>query len=195
MATDAVFDAGKGEPAWPADAVEVGRIHGAWGIKGWFKVQAYAADPQALYSSRRWFLRPSEDVRTGVRPLPSLLKITHAREHGDGLVAAAQEIADREAAEALQGARVFVPRASFPTAAPDEYYWVDLIGCDVFNRRGEALGKVTDLIDTGPHAVLRLKAPGGAIGDDERLIPFVSAYVDTVDIVARRIVVDWGLDY
>lgn len=44
-----------GEPAWPGDAVEVGSIIGAWGVKGWIRVQAYAADPQAVFSSKRWF--------------------------------------------------------------------------------------------------------------------------------------------
>ena len=106
------------------------------------------------------------------------------------VVAAAQEVPDRSAAEALKGARVFVARSSFPTAGTDEYYWVDLIGCTVFNRDGVTLGTVADLTDTGAHSVLRVVQ-----GDDERLIPFVAAYVDTVDLQARRIGVDWGLDY
>ena len=44
----------------PADAVEVGRILDAWGVKGWFRVLPYSADPQALFSSKRWYLQPSE---------------------------------------------------------------------------------------------------------------------------------------
>ena len=44
----------------PADAIEVGRIADAWGIKGWFKVLPHSADPQALFSSTRWYLQPSE---------------------------------------------------------------------------------------------------------------------------------------
>ena len=172
---------------FPADAVEVGRIVGAWGVKGWFKVQPFAADPQALFSSKRWYLRPPDGP--GAKP-PPLLKITQSREHGGVVVAGAHEVPDRSAAEALKGARVFVPRASFPTAAPDEYYWVDLIGCAVSNREGADLGRVADLLETGAHSVLRVVQ-----GDTERLIPFVAAYVDTVDLPTRRITVDWGLDY
>ena len=48
------------EPAFPDDAVEVGRILGAWGVKGWLKVQPFSADPKALFSARRWFLKPPE---------------------------------------------------------------------------------------------------------------------------------------
>ena len=60
-------------------------------------------------------------------------------------------------AEALRGAQGFVPRSSFPTAGDDEYYWVDLIGLDVVNREGVALGRVKDLMATGPQTVLVLQ--------------------------------------
>ncbi len=188
------------DPAWPEDAVEVGRIADAWGVKGWFKVQAFASDPQALFSSKRWFIRPPEPVqgavkRPGVAPLPSLLKITEAREHGDTIVAKAQEHDDRSAAEALRGARIFIARSSFPTADPDEFYWVDLIGLNVVNREGQALGTVVGLIDTGPHSVIRVQPEPGAKEEAERLIPFVSAYVDEVSLADKRITVDWGLDF
>ncbi len=179
--------------AWPGDAVEVGRIVDAYGVKGWIKIQPFSTDPQALFSSRRWFLAPPDEPRPEAARAswPALLKITAAREHGDCVVAAAQEVGDRTAAEALRGGRIFVSRASFPSADPDEFYWVDLIGLAVINRRGEVLGTVAGLIDTGPHSVLRVTTEGA----DERLIPFVAAYVDDVDLQQRRITVDWGLDY
>lgn len=184
-------------PELPADAIEVGRVVGAWGIKGAFKVLAHASDPQALFSSRRWHLQPPEGPR---RPaLPPLLRITQAREQAGVVVASAQEIDDRSAAEGLTGARVFVSRASFPTASPDEYYWIDLIGLAVVNRDGVALGVVIDLIDTGAHSVLRMRRPeataDAAPETAERLIPFVAAYIDDVDLATQVIRVDWGLDY
>ena len=187
------------DPTWPEDAVEVGRIVGAWGVKGGIKVLPYSSDPKALFSSRRWFLKAPAALRPAPAPaatVPALLKITDAREHGDGVVATAQEVPDRTTAESLKGALVFVARSSFPTAASDEYYWVDLIGLSVVNREGQTLGTVTDLLDTGPHSVLRVAVPEPAPeGEAERLIPFVAAYVDKVDLPERRITVDWGLDY
>jgi 16S rRNA processing protein RimM len=182
------------DPSWPDDAVEVGRIVGAWGVKGGIKVLPYSSDPKALFSSRRWFIKPPATPRSA--EVPALLKITGAREQGDGVVATAQEVPDRNAAEALKGALVFVARSSFPTAGNDEYYWVDLIGLSVVNREGQLLGTVSDLLDTGPHSVLRVAVPDPKPNDElERLIPFVSAYIDDVDLNARRITVDWGLDY
>ncbi len=63
------------------------------------------------------------------------------------------------------------------------------------NREDQALGTVTGLLDTGAHSVLRVLPEGGRGEADERLIPFVAQYVDDVDLPARRIRVDWGLDY
>lgn len=189
------------DATWPDDAVEVARVLDAWGIKGWLRIQPHAGDPQALLAARRWFLQPPADRPrpAGAAPLPPVLNITLVKEHGDGLVASAREVADRNGAEALRGARIFVPRASFPKTADDEFYWVDLIGLEVVNRDGAALGRVEELFDTGAHSVLRVvQAVPDADGRDrsvERLIPFVSAYVDSVDLPGRRIVADWGLDY
>ena len=214
--------------SWPEDAIEVGRILGAWGIKGGIKVLPFASDPQALIAAKRWFLKPAESVKPPsassanplkpgkpvvvpahktpaqkaalAAPLPFALNVQGVRDQGDALVATAPEIPDRDAAEAMKGVRVFVSRSTFPAPDPDEFYWIDLIGLSVANREGVALGDVIGLIDTGPHCVLRVKS--AAAGDvpaepaaDERLIPFVEAYVDSVDLPGRRIVVDWGLDY
>jgi 16S rRNA processing protein RimM len=177
----------------PADAIEVGRIADAWGIKGWFKVLPYSASPEALFSSKRWFLQPAE---RGAKTFSGtvLLKIKEAKEHSDSVVATSAEVPDRNAAELLKGARIFVSRASFPTPETDEYYWVDLIGLDVVNREGVALGAVRELLHTGPQTVLVLayEEEGKA---KERMIPFVSAYIDTVDLAGRRITADWQPDY
>jgi 16S rRNA processing protein RimM len=104
------------EPGFPEDAVEVGRIVGAWGVKGWIRVQPFSSDPQALFSSKRWFVRPPETAAPRTLPdWPTLLRVVQAREHGDAVVAGVHDITDRNAAEALRGGRVFVSRSSFPT--------------------------------------------------------------------------------
>ena len=106
------------------------------------KVLPYPRDPQALVLVEA--LVPA-CARSGCarRPLPcrALLQDHRTPEHGDAVVARRADVADRNAAEALRGARIFVPRSSFPTAGDDEYYWVDLIGLAVVNREGCALGR------------------------------------------------------
>ena len=177
----------------PPDAIEVGRIADAWGIQGWFKVVPYSADPEALFSSKRWYLMPAErgpQTFAGV----ARLAIRQAKEHSGAVVASAHDIDDRTSAEALRGARIFVARSSFPTAGVDEYYWVDLIGLEVVNRQDETLGTVRELLATGPQTVLVLDyLHDGKLC--ECMIPFVSVYIDAVDLDARRIRVDWQHDY
>jgi 16S rRNA processing protein RimM len=188
----------------PADAIEVGRILDAWGIKGWFKVLPHSASPEALFSSKRWFLLPPERSAKPRRATeaaalldwtaPLLLRVKEAKDHSDSVVANSADIPDRNAAESLKGARIFVPRSSFPTPEDGEFYWVDLIGLQVVNREGVVLGEVRDLLSTGPQTVLVLQAEEGGKAV-ERMIPFVSVYVDRVDTQARCITVDWQADY
>ena len=97
------------DPAWPDDAIEVGRIVDAWGLKGWIKVQPFASDPQALFSARRWFILPPE--KPGVaRPatvagaLPTRLKITQVKDHGEVVVALAQILGQLTGQDAMRAA-------------------------------------------------------------------------------------------
>ena len=177
----------------PADAVEVGRIADAWGVKGWFKALSHSADPQALFSSKRWFILPSE---RGAKTFAGVLKlaIKEAKTHSGTVVATAQDVDDRSAAEALRGARIFISRASFPTAGKDEFYWVDLIGLYVVNREGIQLGEVKELLSTGAQTVLVMEYELEG-KTQERMIPFVAVYVDDVDLAKRVIMVDWQADY
>ncbi len=177
----------------PADAIEVGRILDAWGVKGWFKILSYSADSEALFSSKCWFLMPSEQGAknfTGV----GKLAIKEAKIHSGAVVACAQAVDDRSAADKFRGARIFISRSSFPAAEKDEYYWVDLIGLDVVNREGESLGIVHELLSTGAQTVLVIDylLDGKT---QQRMIPFVAVYVDDVDLKARRILVDWQADF
>ncbi len=171
----------------------VGRIVDAWGIKGGLKVQAYSTDADALFSAKRWYLKS-----TGPKPVQLVLAVRSVREQGEGIVATAEGVDDRNAAESLRGHEIHIPRSEFPRTPDGEYYWVDLIGLDVVNREAQTLGRVIGLIDTGPHAVLRILPTGveePAKPDQERLIPFVAAFVDDVSLEAKRITVDWGLDF
>ncbi len=177
----------------PADAVEVGRIADAWGIKGWFKVTPFSADSGALFSSKSWFLLPAEK---GARLFSGVVRVTiaEAKNHSGVVVASIKEVSDRNAAESLRGSRVFVPRACFPVTQENEYYWVDLIGLDVVNREGVGLGQVKELLSTGAQTVLVIEYEQDGKSFD-RMIPFVSVYIDDVDLPKRCISVDWQPDF
>ncbi len=186
----------------PGDALEVGRILDAWGVKGWVKVHPHSTDPEALFSAKSWFLQvPDAKFRPGFTAFSGTvsLNVDEAKTHSGSVVAKFTGLDDRNAAEALRGARIFLSRSSFPAASTDEYYWVDLIGLNVVNREGVALGCVRDLMATGPHSVLCVEyadsQEDGTSTTSERMIPFVSVYVDAVDIAGKCITVDWQPDY
>ncbi|WP_211097362.1 MULTISPECIES: ribosome maturation factor RimM [Oxalobacteraceae] len=172
----------------PDDLVLVGYVAGAYGIKGWVRIRPYSSDADALLHAKTWWLD---------KPALRDVDMMQAKIHGEDVVAQLMGVADRDAAEALKGAAVQVRRSHFPPLSDDEFYWIDLIGLSVENLQGESLGTVADLMDNGAHPILRVLEPVTPGGDkpQEHLIPFVDQFVKTVDQSARKITVDWGLDY
>lgn len=189
----------------PASAVELGRIAGAWGVRGWLKIHSHSADAQALLAAPEWF------IQTQRLPLPVQtysIPIAQARWHGDTIVAHTPLIADRDAAQALQGARIFVLREHFPPPAEGEFYWVDLIGLRVQNPDGTLLGQVVQLLPTGPQTTLIVRPPCAENPREQNpqqnpknkktksppdiLIPFVDAWIDEVNITAGHIITSWN---
>lgn len=163
----------------------MGRVAAPYGLRGALKVQPLSADPAALTQFAQWWLQPHEVggwQAYGVRA---------SRMQAGMVIGEFEGVATREAAAALRGAMIGVPRTLLPALAADEYYRTDLIGMTVVDRNGQPLGRVVGFIDTGAHPIVRVADDGLR----ERLIPWVDRYVDRVDMAARRIEVDWATDY
>jgi 16S rRNA processing protein RimM len=161
--------------------VVMGRIAGAYAVAGWVKLQVFTASVDSLLQHRRWWLRHGEGWEER--------EVQEAAVHGRGVVARLAGCADREAAAALRGAEVAVPRSALPDSGPGEYYCTDLLGLHVANQQGEELGAIVDLLETGGQQVLVVQ------GERERLIPFVGPVVQAVDLAQGKVVVDWGADF
>ncbi len=161
----------------------MGRVAAAHGIRGWVKVQPYTEYLDSLQGFSSWWL--------GCENGPwSKVNVAHCEMHNKTLAAQFPDCTDRTAAEKLKGLLVAVPRSSLPEQNDGEYYWVDLIGLDVVNEQGEALGKVDHLLETGANQVLSVQAESRDL-----LIPFVTAVIKQVDIQGKIIRVDWSADY
>ncbi len=167
--------------------IVLGRIVAPFGVNGWVRIHPFGDDPLAWRQMSHWWL--SADDRLQDEQWRKL-RLKACRMHGGGLIASFDEIEDRTAAERLGKQFVGAPREAMPAPAEDEYYWADLIGLEVRNAAGERLGTVAGLIETGAHDVLQVKE-----GDDERLIPFVEAYVPEVDVAGGVIRANWELDW
>lgn len=170
-------------PVPPASerTVALGRITGAFGVRGEIRIESWTDPPTSIFRYQPWTLVQGKAVSrmAGVRGRP----------HGDALVASIPGMSDRDAAEKMAGTEILVLRSVLPPPKAGEYYWVDLEGLDVVTAEGLAFGKVDHLIDTGANHVLVVR------GDRERLVPFVQPYLVSVDFEARRIVVDWDPEF
>ena len=171
----------------PVDLVVLGKIVDAYGLRGVVKIHPFADGPEAWGDIKHWwFGREGEAPETW-----HLLHLIRCQLRSGLLLANFEGINDRSASESLKGMLVGVPRTALPSPAEGEYYWGDLIGLEVTNAHGNPLGRVVGLIETAANDVLRVADGDGK----ERLLPFVDAVVKEVDVPARRIRVDWEMDW
>lgn len=159
----------------------MGHIVGAFGIKGWIKIKTSTTEPSALSKYKQLYIKKNNIYLT--------LIIEKSTLHNNLLQVKFIGIDDRTIAEGYRNNVVYVLRSELPKPNIDEYYWTDLINMQVINQDGMMLGKVTNLIETGPTSVLVIQ------GDEDYMIPFVSLYIENVDVEQNIIKVDWGLDY
>lgn len=162
--------------------MDLGAVRGAYGVKGWARVQPFDADATVLSASRHWWLRHGDRVEP--------LDVTASRRHSGALLAKWDGWETPEAVDALRGATVAVPRSAFPPLPAGEYYWTDLIGARVVNREAVELGTVQALASNGAQDLLEVVSAQGTT-----LVPLVPVYVDEVDLAARLIRVDWQQDW
>jgi 16S rRNA processing protein RimM len=165
--------------------IPVGKISGAFGVKGWVKVYSFT-EPRTnilqyspLFLSRRgeWFE----------------IKVSGGRLQGKGVVMGIENVTDRDQVQPLLGAELAIKKSQLEPADEDEFYWNDLEGLTVVNLQQEVLGKVDHLLETGANDVLVVKAEGNKT---EILIPFVvDEVVKLVDLDEELIQVDWSKDY
>ncbi len=160
-----------------SDKVCVGAIAGAFGVRGEVRLKSFTATPEdiAAYS-------PLE-TEDGARSFT--VKIT--RQIKNGLAARLSGVSNKEAADALRGTQLYVPRARLPSLPDDEFYHADLIGLTVTDTGGTPLGKVLAVHNNGADDLLELSAPGQK---QTVLLPFTKAIVPTVDLSQGRIVAD-----
>ncbi len=156
------------------DFVCVGAVAGAHGIRGEVKVKPFTEDPMAVGA---YGPLTTEKGR--------LLKLTPIRVQGGAVIARIEGVDDRNAAEALRGSRLHVPRANLPaTEDEDEFYHADLIGLAVVDAAGEAIGKIVAIQDFGAGDMLDVALATGGFA----YLPFTREVVPTVDVKAGKVV-------
>lgn len=172
----------RGPEPIPERRILIARMVGAFGVSGEIKCQSFADPPAQVLKYSPLILRHQGQERS----IASL----SGRMTAKGPVIRLPDISDRDAAQAMHGAELWVLRSQLPKPAPGEYYWTDLEGLRVHNREGIDFGTVSHLFETPGNDVMVVT------GERERLIPFLlDRFVDSVDIEAGLIIVDWDADF
>ena len=166
--------------------VLVGRLAGAFGIKGWVKIGSYTSPPENILQYAPWHLR-----RKGSNKILRRAELSDAKVHGKGLIAKLAGIDDRDQADGLKGLEIVVERSQLPDPEDGRYYWADLEGMQVEASDGSALGRVDQMLEAGAADVMVVCGAEGG----RHLIPFIrDEIILSVDLDAGLIRVNWEQD-
>ncbi|MFI3190090.1 ribosome maturation factor RimM [Crenothrix sp. D3] len=162
--------------------INVGKISGVFGIKGWVKVFSFTANKENILKYSPWVLRKADETKT--------IKVINGNLQGKAVVAQLDGINDRDQAESLMGWDIFISPAQLPKTRQNEYYWSDLVGLSVENTDGVEFGVISSLLETGANDVVIVQ------GERERCIPFLQGQtIINIDLTAGKMIVDWDADF
>ncbi len=172
---------------WSATHVVMGRIGAPYGIKGWVKLISFTDPADNLLDYRVFWIAES----TG----PRKIEIDEAQSQGAGLVGHISGCDVREETRGYTGKDLLLPKSELPRLDAG-YYWHQLEGLRVVNLAGEDLGVVAHLMGTGANDVVVVRGDAASVDHEERLLPYVTGQVvKEVDLAARVLRVDWGVDW
>ncbi|MDH2924764.1 16S rRNA processing protein RimM [Nicoletella semolina] len=167
----------------------VGKLGATYGIRGWLRLYSSTEIAESIFDYLPWFLK--------IKGKWQAVELESWRYHNNDLIVKLKGTDDREAAQLLTNAEIGVALSVFPTLDEGDYYWHDLIGCQVVNVDGYTMGLVSELMETGSNDVLVVRATAkDAFGKQERLIPFLyEQVVKRVDLTTKTITVDWDAGF
>ncbi len=160
----------------------VGKIVGVHGVRGSLKLKSFCEDPDIWNTRFQLTLQPKGFG-------PARFRIGSYRHHARIILIELEGIETREQAERWIGSEVYLPRAAFPEPEDGSHYWFELIGLSVRALDGRLIGEIRHLFSAGPQDVLVVQDE-----ETEVLIPFVEAFVKTIDKAQRVVWVDLPAD-
>lgn len=162
----------------PDSLLTIGRISGLFGLQGSVRVHAQTENIELPLQFKQWQLLLPQGKTM-------LVTVAKGRSQGGSLIVRFQGYSTPEEATHLIGATIQLDRRQLPPPDEDEYYWIDLVGCQVEKEDGMIVGHVDHLFETGANDVMAVLTPEG----EERLFPFTQEIVLAVDLPKRRIVI------
>ncbi len=189
--------------------VELGKVVGVWGVKGWIKLHSFTRNRADIAQYKTWWLQAANLKRTAGEISKAAesqfipVKVLSCREQGKGVVAQLEGVNDPDQAIALNGHSIWVKQADLPALPTGQFYWQQLIGLRVSNTMSLELGVIESVLETGANDVLVIKAAQGsqvAEGSQvaqatEILVPYVDEIIVEIDIEQGTMIVDWDPSY
>ena len=171
------------------EPVVLGKLASSHGIKGWLKITTYTDSVEGIFDYSPWLIKEQGEWRE--------VKVLQWRFQGKAVVASLEGVETRDQAQMLTNCEIAVTQQQMETLPEDEFYWRDLIGCEVVNTKGYNMGKVQEIVETGSNDVLLVKANAkDGFGKAERMIPFVTEqFIIEVNLPEKQITVDWDPDF
>ena len=163
--------------------VELGKIVGVWGVKGWIKLHSFTRNRVDIAKYSTWYL---QDSRSKLDPVA--INVINCREQAQGIVAQLEGVVDRDQAMAMNGQKIFIKKSDLPELPDGEFYWQQLIGLKVVNDV-EEIGVINSILETGANDVLVVKP--NEIDQADVLIPYTDQVVLQVDLEQGTMQVDW----
>ena len=169
--------------------IELGKIVGAWGVKGWIKLHSYTRSRDDIGAYKTWYLQAQKAVPDSNQvENTTAYEVINCRQQGQGLVAQLVNVDDRNLAEQLIGNKILVPASDMPDLADGDYYWHQLIGLRVENQ-AQTIGTIKTIMETGANDVLVCE--NVEQGKEDVLIPYTASAVLAVDLEKKIMTVDW----
>jgi 16S rRNA processing protein RimM len=158
--------------------IQLGFVGAPFGVRGWIKLRSHTDPPERLLDHRLLRIGHGTDLHD--------YRIEASGRSGGALTVKLSGVGDRDRAQALRGAQVYVARSELPQRDEGDYYRADLIGCEVTSLDGERLGIVQHFVETPAQVLMVVR------GTQEFWIPAVPQHLRRVDLQARRVIVDWN---
>jgi 16S rRNA processing protein RimM len=166
----------------PKDYILIGKVVGVHGVRGNVRVFSYGEGPDIFDTDRPFLV-------IDARGASHTHIIDWVKPHKRGLIMAFQDIQDRDGAEALLQAEMYIKRSDLPELEAGTYYWFELIGLSVNDSDGVFLGRIASVMETGSNDVYVVK-------DEDRgpsyevLVPALGSVVRSVDLETGVMTVD-----
>ncbi len=159
----------------------IGYFGASHGIKGWLKIKSIHQPLSSILQFKELQIYHQDAWQP--------IKITAGKQQSNSIIVKIAECDTPEVAKTYTHDPIAIFREQLPPLPPNEYYWEDLIGLEVFNQEKISLGIIDHFLETGSNDVMVLKS------EKKRLVPYTEQVVKSVDLTSKIIIVDWPSDF